>query len=53
MTALGDDLQAARDKAYAAADEISFPGVRRRSDIGWREIEPPVAPAEAAGEAGA
>ncbi len=33
VTALGTDVAAARTKAYAAADLISWPGVYRRSDI--------------------
>jgi phosphoribosylamine--glycine ligase len=39
VTALGDDVKAARDAAYAAAERIHFDGVTRRSDIGWRAIE--------------
>ena len=39
VTALGKDVQAARDAAYAAADRISFDGAARRDDIGWRAIE--------------
>jgi phosphoribosylamine--glycine ligase len=33
VTAAGDSLEAARSRAYAAADLISFPGMRRRGDI--------------------
>ena len=33
VTATGDTVTAARDRAYAAADQISFPGVRYRRDI--------------------
>jgi phosphoribosylamine--glycine ligase len=33
VTAVGEDLAAARASAYAAADEISWSGVRRRGDI--------------------
>ncbi|MEM7808587.1 MAG: phosphoribosylamine--glycine ligase, partial [Planctomycetota bacterium] len=33
-TALGDDLAAAREKAYAAAEAIDFDGVHFRRDIG-------------------
>lgn len=40
VTAVGATLKAARDRAYAAADEISFEGLRRREDIGWRELGP-------------
>jgi len=36
VTALGDTLEEARTKAYAAADKISFPHVHRRNDIGSR-----------------
>jgi len=34
VTALGDTLAIARDAAYHAADQISFAGLQRRSDIG-------------------
>lgn len=34
VTALGDDLEDARNKAYARADQIHFPGKILRSDIG-------------------
>jgi len=51
VTGLGDDLPAARARAYQAAECISFPGMRYRSDIGWRELDP--APSDAtAAEAG-
>jgi phosphoribosylamine--glycine ligase len=33
VTALGVDVAAARARAYAAADRISWPGLHRRSDI--------------------
>jgi phosphoribosylamine--glycine ligase len=33
VTAVGPDVAAARAKAYAAADLISWPGLHRRSDI--------------------
>jgi phosphoribosylamine--glycine ligase len=39
VTALGDDLRAARDAAYAAADGIRFEGRQARSDIGWRALD--------------
>ena len=39
VAALGEDVKAARDAAYAAADRISFDGAARRDDIGWRAIE--------------
>lgn len=34
VTGRGSDLDQARAVAYAAADEISFDGLQRRSDIG-------------------
>jgi phosphoribosylamine--glycine ligase len=33
ITALGDDREAARAAAYAAADKIHFPGKTYRRDI--------------------
>jgi phosphoribosylamine--glycine ligase len=33
VSALGADVAAARDRAYEAADRISWPGLHRRSDI--------------------
>jgi phosphoribosylamine---glycine ligase len=33
VTGLGDTLEEARARAYAAADRIKFPGVRYRRDI--------------------
>lgn len=38
VTALGDSVQAARARAYAAVDAIDFPGGFCRRDIGWREV---------------
>lgn len=38
VTALGEDLQSARDTAYAALSRISMPGSRFRSDIGAKGI---------------
>ena len=38
ITALGDDLQAALDTAYAAAREVHFDGVHYRKDIGARAL---------------
>jgi len=38
VVGLGSSLQAARGRAYAAAAEISFEGMRLRRDIGWREL---------------
>lgn len=34
ITALGDTLEAARERAYAASEKIRFEGLRTRSDIG-------------------
>ena len=39
VTATAPDLKAALAKAYAAADNISFEGLHRRSDIGHRALE--------------
>jgi phosphoribosylamine--glycine ligase/phosphoribosylaminoimidazole synthetase len=38
VTAFGSDLKEARERAYAAADEIKFRGRQIRRDIGWREL---------------
>jgi phosphoribosylamine--glycine ligase len=38
VTALGDDLRQARDRAYAAIDKIHFEGMTCRRDIGWRAL---------------
>jgi phosphoribosylamine--glycine ligase len=38
VTAVGADLDQARDRAYAALDRIDGGGLRWRSDIGWREL---------------
>jgi phosphoribosylamine--glycine ligase len=38
VTALGDDLQAARQKAYGVAEGISWPGMQYRRDIGHRAL---------------
>ncbi len=40
VVGLGDDLAAARGRAYAAADRITFDGVQRRQDIALREVAP-------------
>jgi phosphoribosylamine--glycine ligase len=40
VVGIGDDLAAARERAYAAADRISFDGVQRREDIALREVVP-------------
>ena len=39
VTALGQSLGEARDRAYAAVGAIDFPDGFHRSDIGWRELE--------------
>ena len=39
VTATGKTVTAAREAAYTAIDEISFPGGFYRRDIGWREVE--------------
>ncbi|CAH0498397.1 phosphoribosylamine--glycine ligase [Novosphingobium sp. CECT 9465] len=39
VTAKGPSVKAARERAYAAVDAISFPEGFCRRDIGWREIE--------------
>ena len=36
VTGLGRDLATARQAAYRVLDEISFPGMQVRRDIGWR-----------------
>lgn len=38
VTALGPDLKSARDRAYRAAELISFRGCHLRRDIGWRTL---------------
>jgi phosphoribosylamine--glycine ligase len=38
VTAVGADLDQARDRAYGALDRIDGEGLRWRSDIGWREL---------------
>jgi len=39
VTALGSGPNGARDAAYAAADQIDFPGKQRRTDIAQRAVE--------------
>ncbi|MHB8353667.1 MAG: phosphoribosylamine--glycine ligase [Burkholderiales bacterium] len=39
VTALGDTLRMARQKAYARAKAISFPGMQWRTDIAWRGLK--------------
>jgi phosphoribosylamine--glycine ligase len=38
VTALGEDIAASRDAAYAAADMIEFPGRQLRRDIALRAV---------------
>ena len=38
VTALGDTVAQARDRAYAAVDAIDWPGGFCRRDIGWRAL---------------
>ena len=38
VTALGADLEEARERAYRALDRIHAPTLRWRNDIGWREL---------------
>lgn len=38
VTAKGKDLEEARDRAYQAVNEISWPGGFYRRDIGWRAL---------------
>lgn len=40
VTATGETLQEARDRAYAAVERIHFEGATVRSDIGWRALAP-------------
>ncbi len=38
VTAVGENIKAARDAAYVAVDHINWPGMTLRRDIGWRAI---------------
>lgn len=38
VTAMGEDLEEARDRAYQAVEEINWPGGFYRRDIGWRAL---------------
>jgi phosphoribosylamine---glycine ligase len=42
VTALGKDLQTARDRAYQAVSQIQFEGVQFRKDIGFRALASPL-----------
>ncbi len=39
VTAMGDDINAARTAAYAAVESVDFASGFYRKDIGWREME--------------
>jgi phosphoribosylamine--glycine ligase len=41
VTALGDTTDQARERAYAAIDQIDFPGAHFRTDIGARHVGSP------------
>jgi len=38
VTALGDDIASAQQTCYEAAEKISWDGVTKRKDIGWRAV---------------
>jgi phosphoribosylamine---glycine ligase len=38
VTALGDTVKQAQQRAYAALEYIRFEGMQYRKDIGWRAI---------------
>jgi len=40
VTALGDSVRMARERAYAAVDAVQFDGRQYRTDIGWRALKP-------------
>jgi phosphoribosylamine--glycine ligase len=39
VTALGEDIQAARERCYAGVEQTRFAGVQYRRDIGWRALD--------------
>jgi phosphoribosylamine--glycine ligase len=39
VTALGDNLRAARSRAYEAVERIRFDGMQFRKDIGYRALK--------------
>jgi len=45
VTALGQTVAEARDRAYAAVDRIDWPEGFCRRDIGWRAVERELKPA--------
>ena len=46
VTGLGNTLAAAKRRAEAGIDAITFKGAQHRRDIGWRELERTTEPAE-------
>ncbi|GAB1579809.1 phosphoribosylamine--glycine ligase [Bordetella petrii] len=40
VTALGDSVRMARERAYEAVDGVHFDGRQYRGDIGWRALKP-------------
>ncbi|MGE4339473.1 MAG: phosphoribosylamine--glycine ligase [Pigmentiphaga sp.] len=40
VTALGDSVKLAQQRAYQAVDQIRFAGAQVRRDIGWRAVKP-------------
>ncbi|OZI32885.1 phosphoribosylamine--glycine ligase [Bordetella genomosp. 1] len=40
VTALGDSVRIARERAYEAVNQVHFDGRQYRSDIGWRALKP-------------
>jgi phosphoribosylamine--glycine ligase len=43
VTALGDSVRMARDRAYDTVERVRFDGRQYRSDIGWRAMKRPAA----------
>jgi phosphoribosylamine---glycine ligase len=39
VTAMGSDIESARDKAYQAVDRVEWPGGFCRRDIAWRAVD--------------
>jgi phosphoribosylamine--glycine ligase len=39
VTALGEDIQAARTRCYAGVEQTRFAGMQYRRDIGWRALD--------------
>ena len=40
VTALGDNVRSARQRAYEGVQSIRFDGMQVRTDIGWRALQP-------------